>query len=243
MLGSQIKSRILKQHPEFKESELGYPNFAAFVRDIKGVASEFRTNADFTAVPAQYSEALKEGAEEPLRIRKDFWDAFVTFPVPGQFRAYDPANDQIVRGTADNIPAGVFTIVPITAEEQLQWRRDFIKELGEDSSLSEVLPQLQPSGGLRAFSQAIDSRPALKRRWYSMLAQRVAERIRQWARSHDVGDTLWVLSAPSQLQEPEDVRLKIYAVLDRIPVERLLDLSLPVRWLLDVPPTSQDLEK
>src|SRR6266850_4795879 len=88
IFGSQAKAKMLDKSAEFNEKALGYKNFASFVRDCDGVSFRFRgTTTDFVVVPASVEKVLDEppeAAEIRLKIRNDFWQAFVGFAVPNQ---------------------------------------------------------------------------------------------------------------------------------------------------------------
>lgn len=242
LFGSQLKGRMLEKAPGFSEKSLGYKNFASFVRDCDGIAFRFRGTTDFAIVPANVEKALDEApqsSEIRLRIRNDFWQAFVGFAVPNQIRAYDRATDKVYRGPADTIPPGALTIPPLKKEDQLSWRRVFVESLGAESPLFNVLPQLTTDGGFKAMADALESFPDLRRRWHSVLVHHVAATIRAWATPHQIPDELWLTQEVAAPVPGEVARKRVYELLDTIPVEQLLELRLPIRWLLDLPMTGK----
>lgn len=239
MLGSQIKARLLQKLPTFNEKDLGYKNFASFIRDCEGIAFRFRGDTDFAVVPAQFEKVLEEkapSAELRQRIRSDFWQAFVAFAVPNQIRGYIRELDKVFRGPADNIPKDALLIAPIGKEEQLQWRREFVESLGPDSPLSRILPTLTIEGGFKALSDSLEAHPDLRRRWHTVLANHVVGVIRAWATPHGIPDQVWLVSEVSRPITPDTTRKRVYELLDTLPIEDLLDVRLPIRSLLNLPP-------
>jgi len=239
LVGSQLKARVLQRTPDFDERALGYRNFAAFVRDTDGVAIKFRERSDFAVTPAEHAAVLEEPSEKRMWVRPDFWQAFVSFAIQGQIRAYDRTHDRIVKGPQESIPQGAIVITPIPMEEQLSWRRHFIEGLGADSPLREVLPNLHSDSGLKIFSSGLGSHADLRRRWNIVWVKHIATYVRAWAEANEIAENMWLTTSPGALEQSGDLRKRVYALLDKIPVEHLLELKIPVRWLLDVPGTEE----
>ena len=236
ILGSQLKVKLLQAIPDFREQDLGYKNFASFIRDADGIAFKFRGQADFAVVPSQFADVLEASVQEQLRIRPDLWQAFVGFSVPNQFRAYDQTKDLVIKGPPEAIPQHAIRITPIARETQLEWRREFIKSLGPESPLSGLGSALTLDGGFKEFTERLEPHPHLRRRWHVYLTHYVALAIRDWAKQIDLPDSIWLTQELTAAATPDVVRRRIYELLDAIPVDQLLNLYLPIRSLLDSPP-------
>src|SRR6266446_4434235 len=120
IVGARLKAALLRAAAEaggeFSERAIGYTGFTDFVAKSGLAAVKFRPGTDALIAPIDAADVLT--ASEPQRrnrIRSDFWDAFVSFLLPGEVRGYDPELDQIIR-TTGSLPAGVKPITPITRE-------------------------------------------------------------------------------------------------------------------------------
>lgn len=232
---------MLERAPDFNEKNFQYNSFSAFVRDCKGIAIDIRGTTDFAVAPAEHAESLSERTEVEghTRIRPHFWRAFVSFPKDNEVRSFIPETGRVYIGPPGNCPPSV-PIPPIPREVQLKWRRDFINSLGEESELRSVLPELTLQGGFKAFTVALEDRPGLRKRWHSVLVDRVASTIRAWGEPIKLPDEAWLLgydtSRGTQGITEGGVRQRIYALLDQVRTEDLLELRIPIRWFLDTPP-------
>jgi hypothetical protein len=236
--GSRLKALALKRAGEngqqFDEKALGYARFLDFVR-ANGVGEVLgRSGTDVLIAPTGQSLELTRQATSSrpaARIRAEFWDAFLRFPDRDRRRAYDPDSDRILDLPADDTPpAGVIPIDPVDKETQIGWRRDFLVGLG-DSPLAEEAGHLSPLGGFAVFSVLLETHPAIRSDWYRAWRNQVDEAIRNWASTHGVRDGVWIEA--ERRQSDEELRARIYRVLDTLPVARLRELPIPIGWLVD----------
>ncbi len=252
ILGSQLKSALLERArvagTEFNEAALGINSFGDFVAHSEVAAVKFREGTDFLAVPVGQEESLKE-YEAPIRIRKDFWDAFVSFPQEGKIRAYDPSSDRILFDSDPEVLKSSIRIEPIPRDVQLEWRQKFLEGLGADSPLREVRTALSGYGGFSAFSRALAEFPTIRTRWNRTWLAAIVAYIESWAEKEKVEGHPWIEQQDRPLHpssgdevprsergslsdKPQPERRKLYSILDQIPLEKLAEIKIPLGWFL-----------
>lgn len=235
ILGAQLKSiltdRARAMGSEFDEKSLGYTSFSRFVQETGVAIVKYRGSNDVLIALKDHPEALVERDSSHLRIRRAFWDAFVRFPVRGEYRGYNPNTDEIVIGGTADAVADCVSIQPIPKELQLEWRLEFVRELGPESPLVDYVEKFTPQVGFNLFSQVLSKHPQFRDSWNRAFSAKVSEFISDWAKRYGVRDDIWFESG---LQRIEDTaRAKLYAILDQVPIEELVELRIPLKWLLD----------
>ena len=232
--GSQLKAQLLEQvHRaglEFDEGSLGYAGFGKFVADCDFACTRYRPGTDILVVPFSEAASLDLEAPAKLRMRTDFWTAFVQFPRIGVTRAYDAVNRRVVRSPPDDIPEAPIFITPISKEMQLAWRTEFIREFGAGSSLEGL--ELQPESGFKDFSRELQALPALRRQWHELWFGKVRDTVQEWAIVNRVPEDIWLVKAEADSRSQADTRRNLYKLLDQVPLDHLLDITIPLRWLL-----------
>jgi hypothetical protein len=248
ILGSKLKIELLRRARErdlrFEERALGFRRFSEFVAATGAVEISDVGGADILIAPKLQRNSATPSVHRSGRIRPDFWRAFMSYPVAGQVRAYDAANDKIVTAAgADGLPEGAAPIESVPKDQQLEWRREFAKDAPEGHWLREL--KLEHESGLHAFSDAIRNDP-LRRKWNDFWLEKATQAIRQWAERHNVPERIWVSSDETRSQRPirltaagsagaaqrDAEREKLYAVLDQISLDHLLEITIPLRWLI-----------
>ena len=99
------------------------------------VAIQGRSGSDVLLAPVTAGELLAAYASPLPRLRRDFWRAFIEFPVETVARLYDPDEDKIVHVEAGAQRPGI-EIEPVSREMQLQWRKTFSGTAGDDQGYS-----------------------------------------------------------------------------------------------------------
>jgi len=237
ILGSRLKKELLdkleSQGLEFNEQAAGFKSFVDFVSNSGFLAIRIRPGTDVLVVPIEEAARLKEPhGEAKERVRDDFWRAFVGFQKAGERRYYDPIEDQVLKVPESAAQPALPEIVPFAKEEQLSWRREFAERLGPDNPLTERL--LASVGGpnpLHEFSSCLRSEPDAQNSWYRFLSQKVRAGLREWTKKNGLAPDLPLLEGGSA-DISEDKRRDLYSILDRIPVDLLLDITIPLRWLV-----------
>src|ERR1043166_5913577 len=92
---------------EFSEHALGCRKFIDFIRTVPDVAIQGRAGRDVLLAPVTAGELLAAYASPLPRLRRDFWRAFIEFPVEGVVRLYDPDEDKIVHVEAGTQRPGI----------------------------------------------------------------------------------------------------------------------------------------
>jgi hypothetical protein len=235
ILGAQLKSLLLERAramgSDFDEKSLGYTSFSRFVQDTGVAIVKYRGSNDVVIAQKDHPEALNEPDARPPRIRRAFWDAFVRFPVQGEFRGYNPNTDEIVIGASVDAIADAVPIQPIPKELQLDWRRQFVKELGPDSPLSNYEEEFKPQSGFTLFSHLLSKHSQFRIIWSKVFSGNVNDFISEWAKRYGVLDGIWLESNLEQIED--NARAKLYAILDQVSIEELVELQIPLKWLLD----------
>jgi hypothetical protein len=248
VLGSQLKAALIdaasKSGSEFDETQFGYRNFAEFLKQTGVVALKFREGTDILVTPIEHPEALEDSNSRP-RIRRDFWEAFIGFPVPGELRGYNPATDSIRIAHSGTLPDGTIPIEPASKELQLSWRKDFLEFLGVDSPVYAIKDQLNDFNAFRTFSQALRAHPTFQAEWNRVWVNAALNYITDWARKQRVPGTPWLFApepnasvqshfnAPiPSARESNSERQKLYLLLDQIPLDKLSRLQVPLGWFI-----------
>ncbi|HEV2177907.1 MAG TPA: hypothetical protein VGW33_12015 [Terriglobia bacterium] len=158
------------------------------------------------------------------------WLAFVAFQKPGERRYFDRAKDQVLKVPESTDQPTLPEIVPFTKEEQLNWRREFAERIEPGNPLKEkLLHSLCTPSPLHEFSSCLRLEPAAQNSWYRFLSQKVRAGIEDWAKKNGLGPEVQ-LEHEAAVDSAENERRKLYSVLDKIPVNLLLDLTVPLRW-------------
>jgi hypothetical protein len=133
--GALVKAQLLSEAASgdatFNEHELGFRNFLEFVKKVPEVAVQIRIGSDMLLAPARAADTLSAYAQPLPRLRRDFWRAFIEFPVPNTVRLYDPVEDKIFYENAPSARNGI-NIEPVSRETQIAWRRTFSDEQAEN---------------------------------------------------------------------------------------------------------------
>jgi hypothetical protein len=247
--GAVIKSELIRAADEqglsFNERELGFKNFVEFVRGTPGISVQIRTGSDMLVAPSTAVETLSAYARPLSRLRRDFWRAFIEFPVANTVRLYDASEDKILYEDAATERKGIL-IEPISRDTQLQWRRRFAEEQPDnvkDALLSAL--NSDDSSSFNDFARRLRENPGVAHAWNRYLQKFVTDYVAKWATTNSIPAERWsgdsgrtrfdgtlseVISAPRRLSQ----RAELYNLLDSVPIEDLLELRVPLDWVLKV---------
>jgi hypothetical protein len=248
--GAFVKAQMLtdakEAGSEFSEHSLGFRKFMDFIRSVPDVAIQGRSGSDILLAPSSAGDLLAAYADPLPRLRRDFWRAFVEFPVDGVVRLYDPNEDKVVHLEAGIQRAGI-EIEPIARTAQLQWRRTFSDEQPETVKDS-LLAALNGTGTavFNEFSRRLRENPPVMRAWNRYLQKQVTDYVATWANKHGVAEERWI--APSHSiqffradgeagsAKPRNIsqRADLYNFFDQLPLDDLLGLRVPLEWVLKV---------
>jgi hypothetical protein len=248
--GAFVKAEMLtvakEEGTEFSERALGVRKFIEFIRTVPEVAIQGRSGSDILLAPITAVELLAAYAKPLPRLRRDFWRAFIEFPVQGVMRRYDPDDDKVV-----HVPTGVertgIDIEPISREMQLGWRKTFAEEQPEPIK-NKLLDCLNTPGNsvFNQFSRQLRENPSLMQAWNHYAQKQITDYVIAWAEKHGLSEERW--RAPSRgiqffradsevaLAKPQNIsqRAELYNFFDQLPMEDLLQLRVPLEWVLKV---------
>jgi hypothetical protein len=229
----------------FNERELGLRNFHEFVKTVPDIAVQIRAGSDMLLAPATAGDILSAYARPLPRLRRDFWRAFIEFSVPNTVRLYDSAEDRIF---VESLPAARKGIViePATRESQIAWRRSFSEEQ-PDSIRESLLLALEGTGTsvFNEFARRLRENPPVMHSWNRYLQKQITDYAASWATSNNVPEDRWCSgtsrSDEGTLKEAMPTkkhsigqRAELYNFLDNLPIEDLLQLRVPLEWVLRV---------
>ena len=232
-LGARLKTALVTQvrdaGAEFDATALGYEGFGAFVNDCDFATVRFRPGTDMLVVPSQEAESLdSEWPSARRRIRSDFWNAFVTFSRSGEIRSYSRASDEFAYIPPSVPPRDGIPVTPIPRETQLEWRTEFISTLEPGSPLESM--DLSLDGAFARFSRGLPE--DLRRRWNDFWTGKIKDVIGNWADENGVAETTWLIQPGITLGNDTATRRQLYAVLDQVPLDDLLEMTIPLKWLV-----------
>jgi len=247
--GALVKAQLLAEAASrgetFSEGELGFRNFLAFVRTVADVAVQIRTGSDMLLAPASAGDILSAYAQPLPRLRRDFWRAFIEFPVPNTVRIYDPIEDKIFYESLPTVREGV-VIDPISKADQVAWRRGFAEEQPENVK-GLLLTSLEGTGTgiFNEFARRLRENPSVMRAWNRYLQKQVTDRVAAWAAANNVPEERWCRAIlrddgsglPAHMESHTHTvgqRSELYNLLDNVPIEDLLQLRVPLEWILKV---------
>lgn len=151
--GALVKAQMLSDaqgRAVFSEKHLGFAKFIDFVHTIPEIAIQGRVGSDVLLAPAEASELLAAFASPLPRLWRDFWRAFIEFPVPNTVRLYDSISDTILYEEAGTQRQGI-PIESVSRDRQMEWRRVFSEEQPEP--IRETLRGALQAPGSTAFNE------------------------------------------------------------------------------------------
>ena len=192
------------------------------------------------------TELLAAYASPLPRLRRDFWRAFIEFPVQNTVRLYDPAEDKVLHEDAGTQRQGI-VINPVPRETQLQWRRTFSEEQPE-AIRNDLLAALDGVGAavFNEFSRRLRENPSVMRAWNRYLQKQITDHVAMWAATNDIPEERWLAlsrgiqffraAGEAAVARPQNIsqRAELYNFFDQLPIEDLLQLRVPLEWVLKV---------
>lgn len=240
--GAFVKAQLLaeaqKNGTVFSERELGFRKFLEFVRTVPRIAIQGRSGSDVLLAPSSAGELLAAYASPLPRLRRDFWRAFIEFPVANTVRLYDPEEDRILYEESGTQRPGVL-IEPVSKETQLEWRMIFAKEQ-PDSIKTNLLDALQTSGTavFNEFARRLRENPSAMRAWNHYLQKQITDHVAGWVSANKIPGIPYSTSQPTDAlpAKPQSIsqRAELYNFFDRLPIEDLLQLRVSLEWVLKV---------
>ena len=245
LVKAQLINEAAKQNATFSERDYGLKNFHEFVKIVPEIGVQIRIGSDMLLAPATAGDLLSAYARPLPRLRRDFWRAFIEFPVPGTTRLYDSEEDKIVVEQAPTTRKGI-VIEPVLRETQVAWRRAFAEEQPE-AVKGELLAALDGTGTavFNEFARRLRENPNVMHAWNRFLQKQITDLVAAWATTNGVPEERWCsgTSRSDEGQAKEAMptkthssgqRAEVYNFLDNLPIEDLLQLRVPLEWVLKV---------
>ena len=234
-----LAAELRAEHPDFEIKShlrsLGYKTFGAFIEQVPDITYQRRPGSDFLVSPAGTSDLAKAFAQPAKLIRRDFWRAFIEFPNPETVRIYDANGDTILNEPVNTSVSGPI-IEPVLQATQLEWRKKFAGEQPESSrSRIEVLLSRGGREAFNEFARFMRDNPEIGRSWNRYQQNLLSESIASWAEKNHISLRVWEAVTGSAAESvPITKRSELYNLLDRIPIEKVMELKVPLEWLLSI---------
>lgn len=246
--GALVKAQIIAEAANngtsFNERNLGFKNFLEFVKTVPEIAVQIRIGSDMLLAPATAGEILSAFAGPLPRLRRDFWRAFIEFPVPNTLRLYDLIEDKIFYEDVPTQRKGII-IDPVSRDTQLAWRQSFSEEQ-PDNVKSELLASFNGTDTaiFNDFARRLRERPSVLHAWNRYLQKQITDHVAAWATKNGVSEDRWCSGesrreggvSVAKLNKPQTIsqRAELYNFFDNLPIEDLLQLRVPLEWVLKV---------
>jgi hypothetical protein len=215
------------------------------------------------AGPTASVDATHRKREKGIFIRPELWKAFV-FWSDDQVRLYDKETGRVATFSATPVPlepdevtkqrelweggsSRYVKIDPINRERQVTWMREFAEKLREPLRTS-LLMALQNERPFKAFQMTLHMDAATQSEWKARHVRLVAAEIERWV--DQAGLAISIYANPVPTASPPDerpsipetpavpdlayVRQQVHAAVDRMPLSKLLELKIPLGYLIDV---------
>jgi hypothetical protein len=195
-------------------------------------------------------------------IRRELWRAFNDW-TEGELRVYDTETDEVLRFSPEPVPLEppeqaakralwkenpdrFCEITPIGIDRQREWMHAFADSVTEPMRTAMLLA-LANEKPFRAFSLAVQVDPATAARWQTERTRLVAEEIERWAQDNNLVVRIFETRPPVARARVSlspkstatagtaeaEVRRKVHAAIDRMPLSALYGLSIPIEYVID----------
>jgi hypothetical protein len=228
VLKLELLHRATDQGKYFDQHSLGSGNFYDLVSKCD-VTVERRPGSDFVVFPK--SASVTTAASQPaIRIQRDIWYAFVSFPVPGTRRSFDPVTHRVAYED-ESIPLGGKVVIePISVQQQLNWRKEFAASVTGPET-EELVKAVTAPNPFKDFSRLTRQRPSLGKAWNLFLLKKVLPIVEQWADLNGILREQWLhLNKPKTQDDAK--RRELYQFFDGVPIDDLLNVNIPLRWIV-----------
>lgn len=215
--------------------------------DRQALAIQMGDSGQFDLLPPTSVSGTTSSSVRPLR--KQFWVAFALEQPKG--RRFVSSKTGEVRIGLDEVPSppeGWIEIEPIDAEKQKTWALDFLKEknLEEDVALTNAL---KADEWYREFPKTLITYPGnLVTHWNRERSKQVSAEVQYWVKKNGLAidvafqqpfrkdKTREIISSRSpafrHIQNDEWVRDIVLKAVKSAPTEWLLELSIPIKYVL-----------
>jgi hypothetical protein len=153
--------------------------------------------------------------------------------------------DKIFYESETSHRAGVL-IEPIPREIQILWRKQFSEEQAEtEKNILLRLLEGEGSAPFNEFARRLRENPLLMKAWNRYHQKLLTDHVRAWAETNNISADRWSAgpthdrldgsSSHESLSSPGlGQRAALYNFLDNLPIDDLLELRVPLGWLVKV---------
>jgi len=161
-----------------------------------------------------------------------------------------PESESLRRLVRDQ-PDRFIDIDPILFGRQLEWMQDFTQTVSDPGARSALNSALSDDRPVRAFSQELQANPQLRHQWNATKLAHVEGAIRQWAEGSglklEIHEPAPVrgrgaarkadysgqeVQAQRSVEQLHSLRSLLHVAIDRMPEAELLQIRLPVEYLV-----------
>jgi len=132
----------------------------------------------------------------------------------------------------------------VSRESQIAWRKAFAEEQPA-SVKGPLLGSLEASGTaiFNEFARRLRENPAVMHAWNRFLQKQITDHVAAWANANGVPEERWCSGisrsddGPTKESMPTKThsvgqRAELYNFLDNLPIEDLLQLRVPLEWVV-----------
>jgi len=211
-----------------------------------------------TEPPVAAATQSDTGPQGTVYIRPDIWRAFVDWR-PNWTRAYDRQQDRAVMFPASATPFDAaewvearaslaahpdrFRLIePIAMEKQLAWMNELIDQIPEVATRDLLRSAIDTNRPFGAFARSVAALPEVKARWNQVMQERVFAIAREWMEKNGLRLDLVQERRPrpgaaapesTPRSSEQEIRARVHAAIDRMPIAELKRIELPIAYLLD----------
>lgn len=267
--GASLKPELRRRtYGGFDESRLQFASFRRFLeaaREVGVIDVHLAPKGpDLEATPPGRPPvtAAPTRVTRSRRLRRDLWEAFVNWD-GGWVRVYDKQNERAVRFPKEPVPLEpaesadlreavtaapdrFVPIEPISFERQREWMLEFAASVPDPVVKSALELALTSERPVRDFTQALQSRPDVRKQWTTHRLVLVEAVARAWATAagldieiHQPRDTDDEHDKPAASSEAKGtdrvlaLRDVLHGAIDRMPESELLQIRLPVGYIVE----------
>jgi hypothetical protein len=200
-------------------------------------------------IPVRLPASVAPPATAPGRfrpLRPPVWFAFASAIPPGQQRQVNRRTG-VVWSDGQQPPGSELDwvpVVPVPEDEQRRWANEFLTrpDVGDDKAALE--DALQTPDWYRRFPLELEKRdPVLLRAWSHIRSTRIIDHVVAWANKNNVDEQLLFAAPRSVLarsvaqggpRDARELRQSLLSAIEKMGTPELLDLPIPVRYVLEV---------
>jgi len=234
--------------PDIEATPPGKPSLAATLAADRSGADAAPTPPPRKRVRRDLWKAFLDWDARWRRVYDKEEKAAVRFPAEPA-RLEHPESQEL-RRLVEEQPERFVEIEPISFDRQLGWLRDFVQTVSDPIAREALDAAVTDDRPMRASSLALQANGPLRQQWNATKLAHVEETIAQWAASFDLqievhepasgsprAEAADDRSSPKSAPERSDehlsrLRAQLHEAIDRMPEAELLQLRLPVEYLV-----------